>query len=812
MIRWWDSSDAALAALARVDDSDVAQGVGTALLGYHALAKSMLADLPGSTLVDPALVWARLEQLDLEPVAKALGAATAPLMGEAAARYGEVLAADVHEQSLQGLETLMAQMGATGLPMPMVIERAVEVVGVPARHMGAYAKIVKTPVVTPVVKADAADRALMLYAAHLGAREATGPVPVVEGEVSKIAFKEQEHPRDADGQFALKTTDPERERRERLARKKRKNARRGVAAAAVDSAVAAEAQSRAQQVLHARSLADLAALVRAPQVREQQTRGQQVRDQQAQGQRVREQQTRAVEAAKPQAAPRPKPVAAPRVPFVLTQDVPPNPDENVKVWDFDYAYREQSMLVPASVARVILENGGFTTAMLEEKYGVTTALFAAENGRDKVWQHAAAKGYLDVNDVEEDLVLLTFDGELPVADGDPNAHEGVRLASNSQWQVDSPDGLEETWDAPPDPSWPDGHMLDQIPQIRLRLRNYEDFEDAEHHIFKAAPHHEAWSTGDVWVARNEVGEFAVEDAPTKSPDQARRERMARKRRKRARAAAGLRLVESTPAVEQPVQPVQQTREQRIQGQRVRDQAVRTPAREVNRRVLERRGLVAAPVQAPPKPRRRSSVGLSEDQLAFASFRTSMMSFAAARNLVEGFDDVVEDRIPRSQPVYVQDRSVLDAVGAKPDEHTGRLRELLSDYIEGASGHAKVEDIDFGFPSKQDAVVQARELRELADEVARETRGEAPVYLPYHDPKQGWGVRSVSHDPDPQVAFYGDPKAMKAFEAGDVELDLEVVAEHTDDLARHHHVGGMLGDQAVRIMAVRVSLPHDGDQT
>lgn len=777
MIRWWDAPDTALAVLARVDDSDVAQGVGTAVLGYHALAKALVADLPGSTLVDPALVWSRLDGLDLEPVAKALASATAPLMGTASGRYGELLAEDLHEQSRAGLETLMAQMGATGLPMPMVLERAVEVVGVPPRHMGAYAKIAKERVVPAVVKADAADRALMLYAAHLGAREATGPVP--EDEMSKaVAFKEAEHPRDGEGQFATKGKAPDSKER-RLARM----ARAGAARRAQIAEAEQEAISRAKEMTAARSLTDLARALAPQRVAAQVATS-------TAAPRIVSRTAEAVEQARPTAAPaKPKPVVAPRVPFVLTQDVPPLPGEAVSVFDFDYRYREQSMLVPRSIANAIAESGGFTTEMLRQQYGWTTALFAKDTQQDEVWAEAASRGIIPRTlDPADELVLLVFDDELPVAEGHPLEHEGVRLASNSRWVHANP-GDNETWGAPVDPMQY-GKQPEEFDVMRFHLGNSEDFADVPRHVIKA--HAEKWDgRGVVMVNRDEGGQFATRDA-TRRPDQrARRARMARAdSRRRAQIAS----TQDTGAHSAPVA------ELRPQIARTQLTTMVAPANRVGAAVqrMARQDAVrtarsiapaAEPVTA-PKGRAQADILFNK---AAALIKPSTISALYGRRL----DDVVGKGEPRTLTPYPD---MAGGFVIRP----GRAREVLDDW--GQSGSStKILD-DYGDLETAEAAA----ARHRQDYLSMGYSIEQSPSIRVRQTKNGYAVEQVTFGEDelPYVVI-GSKRAMAAFASQQEAMTFSLVAFDVHRAAEYWGINPTeFGDHPAPVVVLEVSFPDD----
>lgn len=169
-MRWWTDPQVSLRMLDLVDDSDLEQGVATCVLGYHGLISGALAPLGRETLVDPGLVAASAQMVDLTPVAKALGRATRPVLGAAADRYGELLAASTHDRAVADTSRLITSLALT-LPMPFAVDRAVAVHGVPISKVGRYAFSMKAPAVAEVVKADLADRALMMWARDVARRE-----------------------------------------------------------------------------------------------------------------------------------------------------------------------------------------------------------------------------------------------------------------------------------------------------------------------------------------------------------------------------------------------------------------------------------------------------------------------------------------------------------------------------------------------------------------------------------------------------------------------------------------------------------------
>lgn len=200
MNRWWANLQDSVAALKVVDDSDVVNGVGVAVLGYHGLAKSLLEPLATQTLVDVQEVRKVLSGVDLEPVSKALREATKPVMGDASEKYGQLLAEAIHKRAVDSTERLLLSWTGTGMPWPQAIEKAAEVHGVPLERLGRYAHVMKSVGITPLVRADYADRELMAYAAHIGQLESSVDATLIEKQ-QKVKFNEEDHPRNPNGEF-----------------------------------------------------------------------------------------------------------------------------------------------------------------------------------------------------------------------------------------------------------------------------------------------------------------------------------------------------------------------------------------------------------------------------------------------------------------------------------------------------------------------------------------------------------------------------------------------------------------------------------
>lgn len=201
MKRWWSDAEQSELILKSVDDSDVVNGVGVAILGYHGLATAVLKPLATETLVDTQSVTDALNLLDLEPVIKAVSEATKPIMKEASDRYAELLVNHHHSDSVRSIERLLMSWTQNGMAWPNAVERASDVYGVPVERLGKYAHVMKSAGLTPLVRSDYADRELMTYASWFGHRENT----MTDELISKQEFVEEQHPRDELGQFTEKT-------------------------------------------------------------------------------------------------------------------------------------------------------------------------------------------------------------------------------------------------------------------------------------------------------------------------------------------------------------------------------------------------------------------------------------------------------------------------------------------------------------------------------------------------------------------------------------------------------------------------------
>lgn len=210
MDRWWDDAGAARAALAVVDSTDPVQGVGTAVLGYHALAKAELEPLAKSTLVDTAAVQRAMSRVPLEPVAKAVERAVSDDLGAASAHYSRAFVENLHRDAVEAAVRVTQTLVNKGLPWPRAMARTADVVGAPLRDLGRYTHAMSGVGLDQLAVSDAADRVLMGFASRISSYEASPVSKALERERGKKPKKkrkpwnEAEVRRDEEGQFAAK--------------------------------------------------------------------------------------------------------------------------------------------------------------------------------------------------------------------------------------------------------------------------------------------------------------------------------------------------------------------------------------------------------------------------------------------------------------------------------------------------------------------------------------------------------------------------------------------------------------------------------
>lgn len=267
--RWWDDASRAGTVLSGVKVvPHPVQGVGTALLGYHAIAKAALAPLASGTLEDRQSVSEALSEVDLGPVVDAVRSSVGDDLGEASDRYAQMMVRDVHVRAVRGADRIIAVLVNKGVPWPAAIDRAASIVGVPAEQAGRYVTGMTAAAVPRSAQDDAADRTLMQWAAKVASASAGASgrsqrqVSKRERERSREAtnpgrkvWDESKVKRDEDGQFASRgssrSKQEDTERAARAARRKRRMKR--AARSAREAAAAREAKQLAQRRAEERS-------------------------------------------------------------------------------------------------------------------------------------------------------------------------------------------------------------------------------------------------------------------------------------------------------------------------------------------------------------------------------------------------------------------------------------------------------------------------------------------------------------------------------------------------------------------------------
>ena len=258
-MRWWTSWSTAEPVVKSVGHDHGADGVGTALLGLHAMGADALRGLSARTCVDTDQVSSTLAALDVGPVAKAWSDAVMP-----GTDYGWLRAAQVKRDADAAAVRVVSTLVSKGVAWPLALERAAECYGLPSADALSFAGKVSAPVVNPRVLADHADEHLALYASGVCKAESDAAVPIskddewVEIHRGGRVYRQQVT-RDDSGQFASEgqavTTDIT-ARRAQKAKDRRKAAQNK--RAGMHRANAERAQARTQQ-----ASAEFAAMQRA---------------------------------------------------------------------------------------------------------------------------------------------------------------------------------------------------------------------------------------------------------------------------------------------------------------------------------------------------------------------------------------------------------------------------------------------------------------------------------------------------------------------------------------------------------------------
>ena len=226
-MRWWTSWGTAEPVVKSVHSGHGADGVGTALLGLHALGADALHSLSQRTCVDAELVSQTLAGVDVSPVAKAWSDAIMP-----GTDYGWLRMAGVKKQADDAAVRMVSALVSKGVAWPLALERAAAGYGLPSDRALSFAQKVATPVVNPMVVADAADEQLALYASSVCKAEADAPVAIskddewIEIRRGNKMYRQQVS-RDAQGQFSDQEQQSEQEMDRRQQYAQAKQARSG---------------------------------------------------------------------------------------------------------------------------------------------------------------------------------------------------------------------------------------------------------------------------------------------------------------------------------------------------------------------------------------------------------------------------------------------------------------------------------------------------------------------------------------------------------------------------------------------------------
>ena len=731
MERWWDSHEEATRVLALVDDRDVRQGVGTAVLGYHALAKAALEPLSKRTLVDMGAVTDVLGALDTDLVGAALGAAMAPVMGDAAVAYGQMLAGQIHADAVSGVQQAMTMWSTAGVPMPLAVERAAEVVGVPASRIGKYAQVMKAMAVQPLVRCDHADRALMDFAAHLGALEDTGMV-------SKDAAFEEFHPRNEDGEFQNK--------------KAKRDVRRGRMAAFQRQAGANEAAREAQQARRERETAE-----QAPE------RGQERRlsgrqrifqePERASLSAVRSRMFAAPVRLTPEA---PKPVMAPAPNRAVQQTSKPKTSKprarNPKaatVHPFNEMARVnvpvelgQVAFVTQTVAQMILDKKGFTAGDLEREAG---GLIFHEMSSDQLGvaavQAAATIGL-------DQMVAIRISGTISLRDGImdySNKWSDVQLNEAVKYDLKATTDMSVSDFTPSGRRMPPGLAAPTIPMIDVRIKSSSLVQKSDYETWEDGQRHE--------VARNEQGEFS--DLNRRKAERTVRAARMQQFRQTGEANRAARARRNPPAAQVQEPPTRM----RARLAPTRTGALRmTPVRSSPARAK-------APTAA-PKATAKPPTPLFTPVQAFNKVQGFMLDMAGLGDLLAsaGYGHVqdIGDLHGRGAVITGYDndavRSLMHQNRSLPTGRNMRAEDALRHYLRSTASADVVEE---GY-SYEDALSLADHHQGAADS---DPLGWKNQY--YAEPGRNglWDVKHVAYGQMPPILVLGDAKAMHALHSG-----------------------------------------------
>ena len=738
MNRWWDDAHTARTVLEQVDDRDVVQGVGTAVLAYHAIAKAAIAPLSGKTLVDSALVLDALSVVDTELVAKALSAATEPIMGDASSKYGELLAGQIHSDAVAAVEQALRVWTSNGVPMPMAVERAADIVGVPVSRLGRYINAVKPVTVAPIVRMDAADRALMEFASHIGNRENVADTGAVE---KAVRFREDDHPRDNDGKFATKQSQLEdQERLARIARKGRRDRRDRR-----DSRNKESANAEAKESTGPRTLADVAALLSPQRVLSERKLADRVlADRQLAPRQLSAATTNDVKT---------KRNAAPNR---ATQEVESNPKPALAPFDIKHQMKPHIALIPYSFVDRVVESGETLSLPALLSYAGENTVFKplemaeADPNFWKMSQHLS----------DEPMAAIIISGTVPVRDGTPDTNEGIEVPAEAAFRATRGGEDQIVFK----PNGPEGLFPNSIAAFHF---TYDSKETLSKNL-------ERWRVGgeDIErdVARDSDGKFSDLES------QNRKERMARRARRHRRDDRDTRNI-SLNAGEVKASPSLADVAQMLRGNdEQRELQPRTLApRKLADRSLAPRSLVKPDNQSKTDKKSSGLLNDANNVLAFGKARGLRMSeedFQIITDMTIGqaAGEWTRIKVPATTDGFRDYRSTILA-----STKTGNISTLFNEYVNtGSNSIGLLDNSVASYPFDQmypediaDAERAAVDTAELFNrELFKQTEGGVR--------SEGFAVRRTRHSfevvaaeynlDNPEVFITGDIGALNDLDA------------------------------------------------
>jgi hypothetical protein len=728
--RWWDDADTAHSVLNRVDDRDVTQGVGTAVLAYHALAKHHVAPLAKQTLVDVSTALDALDAVDREPVAKALAASLEPVMGVASEEYGRLLAEQIHADASSGVEHALKVWQANGVPMPLAVERAAEVVGVPHARLGQYVSKVKGATVPPGVLADYADRALMEFASHVGRRENTSDV------FKSAGFRVADHPRDDDGRFAPKAKETSVDLDDRLARLKRLQRMESVTSLRSEDRVEAKTSM---------SFADAVAALK-PSSRLRDVR-------QTVDRRVVERRTveREREVASEPASVVDKPSSAPLREIAK----PPARSSRAKTqWDQSYVERDMSdhmMFVPERVAAKLL--GGWNASTLRnllKKEAVVVFM-----PRDNAGAPDSGLYHLLVN--TPNMVAINIAGDTPIHDGTPDDDRvGVVPPKEANFGLVPQDKGRELFVAYSE-GGSQAHSV-SVPVLRFTW-------DGER------PDSKDWlkKSDERWRVRGEVVTRHVErDVDGKFTDVDNRLARLKRLERIQNVVAKPPAQEVKPALSFADAVAALKPERTVTDRHVGERTIS------NRKVSERK--VVDRVVAPAESKAVSSPRITpvsdvveEKHLKYGTAQAIRMTDA---HLQELFDDAASlDISGKSDDSIFQFWASKDARTMLRGLHKTSFKDAFEEYANEGVESSTVAEFNFDPDDPASYVAASQRARSHQEQWENHTGGNGRGGGPSHSYGLTVGfntitLNQVEYPSEPDVFLTGDPKAMAALERGD----------------------------------------------